>query len=157
MGLAIELDEEYWQREGRPLPLFAQPAAGLYMLAAVIRASRHQAAEQHDPQAITLLDEIEETTIDRVHALASVHPDPDVSALAVEIIPRQARRRGDTAPQTLFDVARQFSRKVPLAKLVLLEDDVRPYMACVIVDAVRSAGETLLVPADLKVAQVPPE
>ena len=75
----------------------------------------------------------------------------------MELIPRQARRRGDIAPQTLFDVARQFSRRVPLAKLVTLEDDVRPYLACVIVDAVREAGDTLVVPSDLKVQQIPPE
>ena len=38
-----------------------------------------------------------------------------------------------------------------------LEDDVRPYMACIIVDAVREAGETLLVPSDLRIQQVPIE
>ena len=55
----------------------------------------------------------------------------------------------------MFDVARQFSRKVPLAKLVSLEADVCPYMACVIVDAIRAAGETLYVPTSLQVKQVP--
>ena len=61
------------------------------------------------------------------------------------------------SPQTLFDVARQFSRKVPLSKLVVLEEDVRPYIACIIVDAVREAGDTLVVPADLWLKQIPRE
>jgi hypothetical protein len=55
------------------------------------------------------------------------------------------------APQTLFDVARQFSRRVPLSKLVGLENDVRPYMACVIIDAIKEAGDTLIVPSDLRI------
>jgi hypothetical protein len=51
----------------------------------------------------------------------------------------------------LFDVARQFSRRVPLSKLVGLENDVRPYMACVIIDAIKEAGDTLIVPSDLRI------
>ena len=61
------------------------------------------------------------------------------------------------APLTLFDVARQFLRRVPLAKLVALEEDVRPYMACIIIDAIREAGDTLVIPQDLQVRQVPLE
>jgi hypothetical protein len=121
------------------------------MLAGALSASREQAAAQKDAVAVECLDEVEQAVVERVHALASVHSDPAVRALAVEMVPRQARRRGDTAPQTLFDVARQFSRKVPLAKLVTLEDDVHPYIACVIIDAIRMAGETLVVPADLRI------
>ena len=40
---------------------------------------------------------------------------------------------------------------------MVLEEDVRPYMACVIVDAIREAGDTLVIPSDLKVKQVPRE
>ena len=100
---------------------------------------------------------MEEVVLDRVQALAEVHSDPDVRAMAVELVPRYSRRRGDVAPLTLFDVARQFSRRVPLAKLVALEEDVRPYMACIIIDAIREAGDTLVIPQDLQVRQVPLE
>ena len=54
-------------------------------------------------------------------------------------------------------MARQFSRKVPLSKLVVLEEDVRPYIVCIIVDAVREAGDTLVVPVDLRLKQIPRE
>jgi hypothetical protein len=40
---------------------------------------------------------------------------------------------------------------------VALEDDVRPYLACIMVDAVREAGDTLVVPADLKIQAIPVE
>ena len=103
------------------------------------------------------LQAVEEAVLDRVHAVAEVHPDPDVRAMAVELVPRQFRRRRDIAPLTLFDVARQFSRRMPLAKLVALEEDVRPYMACIIIDAIREAGDTLVIPQDLQVHQVPLE
>ena len=39
-------------------------------------------------------------------------------------------------PQTLFDVARTFSRRVPLGKLIQIEPDIRPYLAAVLVAAV---------------------
>ena len=61
------------------------------------------------------------------------------------------------APLTLFDVARQFLRRVPLAKLVALEEDVCPYMACIIIDAIREAGDNLVIPQDLQLRQVPLE
>ena len=44
-----------------------------------------------------------------------------------------------------------------MAKLVALEEDVRPYMACIIIDAIREAGDTLVIPQDLQVRQVPLE
>ena len=44
-----------------------------------------------------------------------------------------------------------------MAKLVALEEDVRPYMACIIMDAIRQAGDTLVIPQDLQVRQVPLE
>ena len=95
--------------------------------------------------------------LDRVQAMVEVHLDPEVRSMAVELVPRQSRRRGDVAPLTLFDVARQFSCRVPLAKLVALEEDVHLYMVCIIIDAIREAGDTLVIPQDLQVHQVPLE
>lgn len=97
-GYAIELEDQFSRHSGRPHPLFDAPAAGLYMLASCLEASKEQAALQGDSLGVTTLIEVEEKVMDRVHALAEVHPDPEVSVLAVEMIPRQARRRGDVAP-----------------------------------------------------------
>ena len=68
------------------------------MLASCLEASKEEAALHADAGGVTRLIEVEEKVIDRVQALAEVHPDPEVSALAVEMVPRQARRRGDVAP-----------------------------------------------------------
>lgn len=37
---------------------------------------------------------------------------------------------------SLFDVARTFSRRVPLGKLMEIEPDLRPYLAAILVSAV---------------------
>ena len=46
-------------------------------------------------------------------------------------------------PQTLFDVARTFNRRVPLGRLIQIEPDIRPYLAAVLVAAIQEAGEAL--------------
>ena len=46
-------------------------------------------------------------------------------------------------PQTLFDVARTFIRRVPLGWLIKIEPDIRPYLAAVLVAAIQEAGEAL--------------
>ena len=68
---------------------------------------------------------------------------------SAEWVPRQSRQsRADQEPLTLFDVARRFARRVPLAKLITIEDDVRPYLACIIVDALVAAQDTIYLPKD---------
>ena len=52
---------------------------------------------------------------------------------------------------TLFDVARNFSQKVPLPKLICLEPYIRPYLSCVLTDAMKKSGQTLVVPEGLTV------
>ena len=66
-----------------------------------------------------------------------------------EFVPRRARR--DTAPTTMFDVVKGFARRVPLAKLLEMDPDVRPYLAAIIVDAVRKMDDVLCIPSDMKV------
>jgi len=58
---------------------------------------------------------------------------------------------------TLFDVARAYSRRVPLAKSLLTEDDVRTYLGCVLVDALWRTNTLLTVPKGLKIKQLSPE
>ena len=58
---------------------------------------------------------------------------------------------------TLFDVARNFSRKVPLPKLISLEPYIRPYLSCVLTDAMKRSGQTLVVPEGLTITPLGPE
>ena len=62
--------------------------------------------------------------------------------------------RGEYGPQTLFNVARGFSRRVPLTRLLEVEPDMRPYLASIIVRAVQKAGDSLVIPASLNVQRV---
>ncbi|HLP31757.1 MAG TPA: hypothetical protein VK150_10370, partial [Geothrix sp.] len=58
-------------------------------------------------------------------------------------------------PLTLFNVARAFSRRVPLPKLVSIEPSIRPYLSCVLADAMASDGQTLVGPDNLDVQLIP--
>jgi hypothetical protein len=44
------------------------------------------------------LEMVEDALVERVHAMAAVHPEDVIQQLGVELVPRQARRRGDIAP-----------------------------------------------------------
>ena len=78
---------------------------------------------------------------------------PSIKAYAGEL----AAARKPYQPQSLFDVARAFSRRMPLGRLVEVEPAVRPYLASLLVAAVARAGEILKVPASLRVEQVTQE
>ena len=54
-------------------------------------------------------------------------------------------------PQSLFEVARAFNRRVPLGKLAELDPDIRPYLCSILVAAMWRANETLEVPVGLHV------
>lgn len=51
----------------------------------------------------------------------------------------------------MFDVARGFSRRVPLARLLEIEPEIRPYLASLVVRAVHRAGDKLVVPRGLAI------
>src|SRR5512144_1608313 len=70
------------------------------------------------------------------------------------MVPRQSRRRGDSQPLTLFDVARAFSHRVPLPKLVSIKPSIRPYLSCILADAMATDGQLLVGPDDLQVQLV---
>ena len=76
----------------------------------------------------------------------------------VELMPRQSRRAtGNREPLTLFAVTRAYSRRVPLAKSLLSEDDVRTYLGCVVVDALWRTSKFLTVPAGMKIRELAPD
>jgi len=124
-------------------------------LASALDDARGYLTMNGDAKGLAVLDDAEAKAVNRICALVEAHPDPSIKALSSEWVPRQSRRKGDTEPTTLFDVARRFARKVPLTKLVSLEDDVCPYLACVIIDAILTSNETLVVPANLPLERKP--
>ena len=63
----------------------------------------------------------------------------------------------DREPLTLFDVARAYSRRVPMAKSLLTEPDVRSYLSCVLVDAMWRTKEVLTVPTGLQLKKLSEE
>ena len=70
------------------------------------------------------------------------------------MVPRRAKR--DAAPASLFDLVRGFAARVPLSCLLQVEDDVWPYLAAVIKDAVKLAGDTLVIPTDTALQRLGP-
>jgi hypothetical protein len=54
----------------------------------------------------------------------------------------------------MYDVIKGFGRRMSLPKYLSLEDDMRTYLALIIVDAIRVAGDTLIYPEGLKLDPV---
>ena len=60
---------------------------------------------------------------------------PALQVAPADLLPRQGVRR-ELPTLNLFDVAKGFSRRVPMARLLEIEPDIRPYLAALIVRAV---------------------
>ena len=79
---------------------------------------------------------------DRLVAIADVIPTLSATSASTSLNPQRplaaALRevRHNKQPTSLFDVARTFSRRVPLGKLIKIEPDIRPYLAAILVSAV---------------------
>lgn len=54
----------------------------------------------------------------------------------------------------LHDIARGLARRVPITKLVALDKDVRPYLASLMISAIHRAGDSLIIPQDIKLQMV---
>ena len=68
-----------------------------------------------------------------LEAVAAVVPKLQVAP--VDLLPRWGVH-GELPALNLFDVARGFSRRVPMVRLLEIEPDIRPYLAALIVRAV---------------------
>lgn len=49
----------------------------------------------------------------------------------------------------MYDVARGFTRRVPLGRLVEVEPDIRPYLGSLLIWAIAKAGDKLVIPEGL--------
>jgi hypothetical protein len=137
--------------------MFEDPVHGIFALGCALQRAQDHARESGDKAAFDRVQMVEEAVIDRLKAVAL--NIPELCAEAQEWVPRASQHyQGDLAPVTLFDVAKKFARRVPLTKLITLESDVRPYLACIIVDALREADETIFLPEGYdKVEYLDPE
>jgi hypothetical protein len=129
--------------------LVGDPLATLAGLAAVLRHSEEVHNKQGNTVAEQAIANIAGETTDRVLAIAQLHPG--LSAFAAELAPR---RRDQLATQRLFDVARGFSRRVPMSRLLEIEPEIRPYLATLVVRAIHRARGTLYVPEGLDVEEL---
>ena len=86
---------------------------------------------------------------ERLAAVCSLRDQKQGKVAEVSYYPAGGRR--GPARTLLFDVAKSFGRKVPLTKLVELDEEVRPYLAALMVAAMAKAGKPLVVPQSLVV------
>ena len=108
-------------------------AATLHYLAALVK-------KREDKIGQTLVARVSKQVEDCICALVGhlgekVAQDASEGIFSIEIIPRQAKQ--DAAPASLFDLVRGFAARVPLSHLIQVEDEVRPYLAAVVIDAVK--------------------
>ena len=123
-------------------------------LAAVVGLLAESEASPFLPEEEKL--EITEAMEFLAERLATVAHLVDKSTPAVnftEQYPRGGKRKGP-ARTMLFDVARGLARRVPLTKLVDMDNDVRPFLAALMVSALHRAGEKLIIPSDLQVEKM---
>ena len=126
-----------------PMPLVAAvtkvvaDAAGNALLAEQDRAVAEDAAQY---------------LVERLSAITAL---AEGKSAGVQLVPRGLDGRREPARTLLFDVARTLAKKMPLMKLVELDQDVRPYLAALMVAAMAKAGQVLHVPRRLSVREVP--
>ena len=73
----------------------------------------------------------------------------------IQLVPHGLDGRRKPARTLLFDVAWTLAKKIPLMKLVELDQDVRPYLAALMVAVMAKAGQVLHVPYRLSMCKVP--
>ena len=120
------------------------------LVAATIGVLSESEASPHLPDAAkTKVTEAIRFLGERLATLVAL-VDPSAPAInTANVLPTGAQRKGP-ARTMLQDIARGLARRVPLTKLVTLDSDVRPYLASLLISAVHRAGDTLVIPNDIK-------
>lgn len=80
----------------------------------------------------------------RIEALAGVN--------SLQLVPRSGLKR--PVNESMLDVARGLSRRVPLTRLLEMDRTVRPYLAALMVAALEAAGDKLVVPDTLELQKM---
>ena len=121
-------------------PLAEDPAAALAGLAAILDHSSQLHYRSGATKKAQHLDTVASDTASLDSTLTSLHPQ--INLTPDQLVPQAATAlpkgtlRNEYGPQTLFNVARGFSRRVPLVRLLEVEPDMRPYLASIVVRAV---------------------
>ena len=83
--------------------------------------------------------------------------DPSTPTInGANLLPAGALKTGP-ARTMLQDIAKGLARRIPLTKLIELDADIRPYLASLMVAAMHKAGDTIVVPTDLKIRPITTE
>ena len=90
-----------------------------------------------------------------VERLSAITALAEGKSAGARLVPRGLDGRRKPARTLLFNMARTLAKKMPLMKLVELDQDVRPYLAALMVAAMAKAGQVLHVPRRLSVREVP--
>ena len=92
--------------------------------------------------------------IPRMEALGEL-PVALGTAGAASAIPSRSTKK--YSPETLRDVARNLQKRISLTKLIEYNEHIRPYLAALMVAAVASMGEKLVIPDNLQLKKVTEE
>ena len=88
--------------------------------------------------------------------LAALVELSDPSTPSVYMTRLQQDVNGNRASRSMMlDVARGFARRVPMAKLVHLDADIQPYLAALMIAALKHHKETLKIPDSINYEIVP--
>ncbi len=142
-------------------------------LATVIGVFRHsEKAPGHDFESRLNLEEAAKFLAERLKTVALLAEmkiqgkepilplENDVEFVnGFDFIPKGDRgKRVQVSPVTLLhDVAKGLGRRVPLTKLVELDQDIRPYLASLLIAAMARAGDSLTIPDNLTVHRLSAE
>ena len=122
----------------RDAKLLKDPLAATMAFAASLEGSKHELQ----------IAEVADMMQDRLLAIAEVHPAFQGASNAkgkkqLPLVAQLKEVKGTRQPHSLFEVARAFSRRVPLGRLAEIDPDVRPYLCAILVAAMWRAKEIL--------------
>ena len=89
--------------------------------------------------------------VERISAITAL---AEGKCSGMHFVPCSIDGRWEPAQTLLFDVARTLAKKMPLMKRAELDQDVRPYLAALMVAAMAKAGQVLYIPTRLQVRAV---
>ena len=105
---------------------------------------------------LTQLEEIHQAINFLTEHLAALVKLSDPSAPSVNMTRLQQDVNGNRALRSMmWDVARSFARRVPMTKLVHLDANIQPYLAALMITALKYHKETLKIPDSINYKIVP--
>ena len=114
-------------------------------------------SEYADEDTRTRFEHVCASFVPRMEALGAATTAHAGTISASSAIPSRAASGKRYTPETLRDVARNLQKRISLTKLIEYDEHVRPYLAALMVAAVASMGEKLVVPNTVQLVRVTEE